>query len=58
LLEVFETQIEENLHCKDFVIASGLAVFRPGDDDCYRVVFERADQKMYDRKVSLKSMVH
>jgi hypothetical protein len=40
----------------EFVIASGLAVFRPGYDNSYRRVFERADQRMYDRKGSLKAM--
>ena len=56
LLAAFETQIEENLHRGEFVIASGLAVFRPGYDNSYRRVFERADQRMYDRKGSLKAM--
>ena len=56
LLSAFETQIEENLHSGKVVIASGLAVFRPGYDNSYRRVFERADQRMYDRKGSLKAM--
>lgn len=57
LLSAFETQIEKNLQHGDVVIASGLAVFRPGYDNSYRRVFERADQRMYDRKGSLKAMV-
>ena len=52
----FETQIEENLHAGKVVVASGLAVFRPGRDNSYRRVFERADQRMYDRKGVLKAM--
>ena len=56
LLAAFETQIEENLHAGNPVIASGLAVFRPGRDNSYRRVFERADQRMYDRKGVLKAM--
>ena len=56
LLSAFETQIEKNLQHGDVVIASGLAVFRPGYDNSYRRVFERADRRMYDRKGSLKAM--
>lgn len=56
LMAEFETQIEENLHSGGVVVASGLAVFRPGYDNSYRRVFERADQRMYDRKGSLKAM--
>ena len=56
LLAAFETQIEENQHAGKAVIASGLAVFRPGRDNSYRRVFERADQRMYDRKGVLKAM--
>jgi diguanylate cyclase (GGDEF)-like protein len=58
LLAAFETQMEENLRRGEFVIASGLAVFRPGYDYSYRRVFERADQRMYDRKGSLKAMAN
>lgn len=58
LLAAFETQVEENLHHGEVVIASGLAVFRPGYDNSYRRVFERADQRMYDRKGSLKAMAN
>ena len=58
LLSAFETQIEENLHRGEVVIASGLAVFRPGYDKSYRRVFERADQRMYARKGSLKAMAN
>ncbi len=56
LLASFETQIEENLRKGSAVVASGLAVFRPGHDNSYRRVFERADQRMYDRKGVLKTM--
>lgn len=56
LLAAFETQIEENQHAGKAVIASGLAVFRPERDNSYRRVFERADQRMYDRKGVLKAM--
>ncbi len=56
LLAGFDMQIEENLHRGEVVIASGLAVFRPGYDNSYRRVFERADRRIYDRKGSLKAM--
>ena len=58
LLTAFETQIEENLYRGEVVIASGLAVFRPGYDNSYRRVFKRADKRMYDRKGSLKTMTN
>ena len=56
LLAAFETQIEENLRQGKPVVASGMAVFRHGHDNSYRRVFERADQRMYDRKGVLKAM--
>ena len=56
LLAAFETAIEDNLRTGGPVVASGLAVFRPGHDNSYRRVFERADQRMYDRKGVLKAM--
>ena len=55
LLSDFENTAEDNLQNNGTVVASGLAVFKPGDDDCYRVVFERADERMYERKKELKS---
>jgi hypothetical protein len=33
-----------------------MAIFRHGHDNSYRRVFERADQRMYDRKGALKAM--
>lgn len=56
LLAEFEDQAEENIRSGGVVIASGLAVFRPGHDNSYRRVFERADRRMYDRKGALKAM--
>ena len=56
LLESFESLVEGNLGTGKPVVASGLAVFRPGHDNSYRRVFERADQRMYDRKSTLKAM--
>ncbi len=56
LLNEFDEQIERNLHADDVVVASGMAVFRHGHDNSFRRVFERADQRMYDRKGMLKAM--
>lgn len=56
LLAEFEELVEENLRTGKVVVASGMAVFRHGHDNSFRRVFERADQRMYDRKGLLKSM--
>ena len=56
ILAAFETQIDENVRSGGPVVASGMAVFRHGKDNSYRRVFERADQRMYDRKGVLKAM--
>ena len=56
LLQSFEERIDENIRSGGVVIASGLAVLRPGHDNSYRRVFERADHRMYDRKGALKAL--
>ena len=56
LLAAFETQIDDNVRLGKPVVASGMGVFRKGRDNSYRRVFERADQRMYDRKGILKAM--
>ncbi len=56
LLAAFDARIEQNLRSGNVVVASGLSVFREGHDRSYRRVFERADQRMYDRKGHLKAM--
>ena len=56
LLATFETQMDENVRLGEPVVASGMAIFRHGHDNSYRRVFERADQRMYDRKGALKAM--
>ena len=56
LISAFETHVEMNLHSGDAIVASGLAEFRPGQDNSYRRVFERADRRMYERKSILKAM--
>ena len=36
-------------------VAAGMAIFRDGLDTTYQSVFKRADEKMYQNKVSIKS---
>ncbi|MBR4401732.1 MAG: GGDEF domain-containing protein [Synergistes sp.] len=55
LLADFEAQAEANQCNGSAVVASGLATFRPGYDNSYRQIFERADTRMYDRKRLLKA---
>lgn len=57
LLAEFDTQMEENQKRGAVVVASGLAIYRPGQDNSYRRIFERADQRMYDRKGTLKAVM-
>ena len=56
LLNGFEHAVDMNQRAGKVVVASGLATFRPGKDNSYRKVFERADHRMYDRKKALKSL--
>ncbi len=55
LLADFERQAEVNQRNGSAVVASGLSAFRPGEDNNFRKVFERADARMYDRKRFLKA---
>ena len=36
-------------------VAAGMAIFQEGLDVTYQSVFKRADEKMYQNKVSIKS---
>ena len=36
-------------------VAAGMAIFHEGSDVMYQSVFKRADEKMYQNKVSIKS---
>ena len=54
LVESFNKIIDANKESGDVVIACGLDDFRPGEDDSFLRVFERADRKMYERKKQLK----
>ncbi|MBQ9458981.1 MAG: transporter substrate-binding domain-containing protein [Oscillospiraceae bacterium] len=56
LLERFENQMTENLRQKKIVISSGFSRFEPERDRSFRAVFERADERMYERKKQLKEL--
>ena len=49
-------QVEQNLRDGGPVVASGLAVFRPGEDTSVEEVFNRADSQMYEEKTRLKAV--
>ncbi len=55
VLEEINKKIEANIKEKSVVISIGSAVLEPGDQTL-RDVFERADQRMYERKKELKAM--
>ena len=40
------------------VVSGGLSAFRPGEDGSANDVFQRADERMYDEKQLLKSLVN
>ncbi len=51
----FDRQIDENYRSGNVVVSSGMAVFDSAIDESYTEVFIRADRKMYERKMDLKS---
>ncbi|MCR5457493.1 MAG: GGDEF domain-containing protein [Clostridiales bacterium] len=56
LLAAFDNQIEENQNNGSLVVvSSGLAEYNPEKDERYQMIFDRADQKMYERKKHLKT---
>ncbi|MCR5485046.1 MAG: GGDEF domain-containing protein [Clostridiales bacterium] len=54
LMDIFDRTIEKNRSNNEVVIAAGIAVFDPKQDNSFRRVFERADFMMYQRKDELK----
>jgi len=54
LLAELDREAEKNTGSDDPVIAAGMAEYEPGDPQVH-AVFERADQRMYERKKQLKS---
>ncbi len=55
LIKGFNKLIEKNQESGDVVISCGFANFNPKNDDSIMRTFERADQKMYNRKRILKA---
>ena len=47
--------VEENMRDGRVVVASGMAVYQPGVDTSYNDVFRKADRRMYERKMQLKT---
>lgn len=54
LEQTFEDLISKNKEENGIVIASGIDIYKPGSDNSYDDVFNRADQKMHARKKALK----
>lgn len=55
IITKFNELIDRNVLAGDVVVASGMADFNPLTDPGYSAVFERADAKMYLRKMTLKN---
>ena len=56
ILEEFNHEVEGNIGTSDAVVSAGYSAFRPGRDRRFHDVFERADSRMYQRKMELKGM--
>ena len=54
LFETFAGRNEENRRSGKVVVSAGYAEFIPGTDESYKMVFERADNRMYEAKEQLK----
>jgi diguanylate cyclase (GGDEF)-like protein len=54
ILRSFNEVIDYNNSHDAVVVASGMEEYRPQTDYCYQLIFERADKKMYERKMQLK----
>ena len=55
LLEHFDRRVEENRETGGVLVAAGMARFRPGKDQSFNRIFDRADRAMYAQKEKLKS---
>ena len=56
VLNAFNKMIEHNFETGEPIISSGISKYRRGDDNTYRSVFKRADERMYIRKKQLKEI--
>ena len=52
----FDKKIDENVGKDSLIVSSGMAVFDPEIDESYTEVFIRADKRMYERKMALKTL--
>ena len=48
--------LEEHVREGGVVVSAGLDIFRAGRDGDFNSIFERADQRMYEKKKYLKSL--
>ena len=58
VLEAFNKEIDKSFVTGNPIIATGISDYRPGKDNTFRAVFNRADERMYIRKKQLKEMGH
>lgn len=56
LMDEFDNMMIEHVRTGQVVVSAGLDVFRAGRDSNFNSIFERADQRMYERKKYLKSL--
>ena len=56
LVDMLNVEVEKNLAEGGAVVSAGIACYRAGEDGSVQSVFERADSRMYERKVQLKQM--
>ena len=56
LLDQFDQMMEEHVREGGVVVSAGLDIFRAGRDGDFNSIFERADQRMYEKKKYLKSL--
>ncbi|HCA54420.1 MAG TPA: hypothetical protein DEO95_02890, partial [Ruminococcaceae bacterium] len=57
LLTSFEKKMDDNLAQGKVNIAHGWSDYSPETDNTFREIFERADEKMYERKKQMKKSV-
>ena len=58
VLEAFNKEIDKSFVTGNPIIATGISDYRPGKDNTFRAVFNRADERMYIRKKQLKEKGH
>ncbi len=56
LMDEFDEMMLEHIRTGQVVVSEGLDVFRAGRDISFNSIFERAGQRMYERKKYLKSL--